>query len=183
VGPISWAVASIGAVGAALLLNAGIAKIASPDQLLQAAAEVLPAVRARIGRRLARGTGILECIVAVALLIAPLRLAAAIATAVLGVSFAALGTLGLLRGSGVPCGCFGGTSDHPLGWANIGAGAVLVVICATTAVAPAPPAGYSAAAAFLASIALLVGCFWLNRHLILRIFGARRVTRAQSEVG
>jgi methylamine utilization protein MauE len=178
-----WALALAAAAAAALLLNAGLAKVASPDRLRGAVSELLPVAGRRLGSALVRGFGVAESAAAVGLLIAPVRLAAAIAAAALGVSFAALGMLGVARGSNLPCGCFGAAGQRPLGWANVWLGAALVLPWPlVAAVGQVPGRGYSVAAALFASIGTVLLCLWLNRRLIMRLRRADRTAPAGSGV-
>lgn len=178
-----WALAAGAAVAAAVLVNAGVAKLVSPGQLRHAAAEVSPLGARHVGTRLVRGFGAAELMSGVLLLIAPVRLPAAVATTVLGACFAALGALGLGRGSSVPCGCFGATSARPLGWTNIWLGAGLALAWPVIALAGNVPAvSYSQAAVLLASIAVVLLRLWLDRDLIMRLRRAPGARPARSGV-
>jgi hypothetical protein len=178
-----WAVAVANALASAVLINAGAAKLIAPGPLLQAWEEVFAAPSRRVGKQVVRGLGAGELMVAVALLVLPTRLASAIATSVLGLCFASLGFVGVLRRSSVPCGCFGGASRQPLGGANIGLGAALAVAWPLNALpGKLPMPGYSAAAALLASMASSILCLWLNRRLIIRLLPARRTPQPWSEL-
>lgn len=169
-----WTLAVFDALAAAILINAGVTKMVAPAPLLRASAEVLAASR-WLGSSLVRGFGGIELAVAVALLIQPARRPAAIATTILGVCFATAGLVGIRRGSSVACGCFGGRSRQPLGWANVALGAVLATVWPANLLAgQLPGPGYLAAAVLLESIAATVLCVWLNRRLIRRIFPASR---------
>lgn len=170
----TWTLAVFDASAAAILINASATKMVAPAPLLRASAEVLPVPR-WLGKPLVRSFGAAELAVAVALLIQPARLPAAIATTILGVCFAAAGLAGVRRGSSVPCGCFGGSSGQPLGWANVCLGAALAVVWPVNLLArQLPGPSYSAAALLLAPIAATVLCLWLNRRLIARIRPASR---------
>lgn len=170
----TWTLAVFDASGAAILINASVMKMVSPAPLLRASAEVFPVPR-WLGKPLVRGFGGIELAIAVALLVQPARLAAAVATTILGVCFATAGLAGVRRGSRVPCGCFGGSSGQPLGWANVSLGAALAVVWPVNLLAGhRPTPGYSAAAVLLATIATTIVCLWLNRRLITRIRPASR---------
>lgn len=168
-----WTLAVFDASVAAILINAGVTKMVAPASLLWASAEVLAAPR-RLGEPLVRGLGGSELAVAVALLVRPARLPAAIATTILGFCFATAGMVGILRRSSLPCGCFGGSSRQPLGWANVALGAALAVAWPLNLLAGHRAPGYPVAAVLLASIAATVLCLWLNRHLITRLLPASR---------
>lgn len=178
-----WVLAALNAVGSALLINAGVTKLVAPGPLERAVTEVLAVPRGAIGKPAVRGLGVVEVIVAVALLILSARLAAAIACSLLGCCFVSVGIVGVLRRSSVPCGCFGGASKQPLGWANVGLGAVLAVIWPVNALlGPVTVQAYTTAAVLLASIGSAIVCLWLNRRLLIPVFSARRVPQARSEV-
>jgi hypothetical protein len=180
-GDLAFAVAA--AAAASLLLNAGLAKLASPGQLRRAVAELLPVAGRRLGGALVRGLGAAEILVGTGLLIAPARLPAAVAATGLGACFIALGALGQVRGSSVPCGCFAAAGQHPLGWTNIGLGAALALTWPVMAQAgPVPAGGYLAVAAPLASIGTVLLCLWLNRRLILVLRRPNRARPARSGV-
>jgi hypothetical protein len=157
-----------------VLINAGVTKIITPAPLLRASAEVLAAPR-WLRKPLVQGFGGTELAVAVALLILPARPLAAVATTVLGVCFALAGIVGVLHRSSVPCGCFGGVSRQPLGWANVALGAALAVVWPVNLLVGQRPApSYSVAAVLLASMAATVLCLWLNRRLIKRVLPVSR---------
>jgi Methylamine utilisation protein MauE len=178
-----WAPAAFDAVASAWLINAGIAKLVAPGPLVRATAEVLAAPRGAIGKPAVRGLGAVELTVAVALLVRPARPAAAIACFLLGCCFALAGILGVLRRSSVPCGCFGGTSKQPLGWANVGLGALLAVVWPVNVlIGPVTAQAYTTAAVLLASIGSAIVCLCLNRRLLMPLFGGRRAPQARSEV-
>jgi hypothetical protein len=169
-----WLLAACNAVASALLINAGIAKLVAPARLLRAVAELAGVPGRDAGELLARGLGAAELAVAIALLVRPARLPAGVAVALLGLSFAGVGLLGVRRGSSVPCGCFGGAGRQPLGWANVGLGVLLAAAWPVNALTWRLPAhDYQAAVIGLASIATALSCLWLNRHLITPLFAAR----------
>lgn len=178
-----WLLAAFDALGSALLINAGVAKLVTPGPLERAAAEVLAVPRGGIGKPVVRVLGAVEITVAVALLVLPARLPAAIACSLLGCCFVSAGIAGVLRRSSVPCGCFGGASQQPLGWANVGLGAVLAVVWPVNAlVGPVTVQAYTTAAVLLASMGSAIVCLWLNRRLLVPLFSARRAVQARSEV-
>jgi hypothetical protein len=178
----SWALAVFNAAAAGVLINAGVAKMVLPGPLLRASAELL-ATPPRIGEVLVRGFGATELGAAVALLFLSARMPAAIAVAALGVCFAMAGVVGALRGSSEPCGCFGGASRQPLGWANAALGIGLAAVWPVNALAELVPGqGYSLGTALLASIASAVLCLWLNRRLIARVLTSNRVPQPEVKV-
>ena len=175
----SWALAVFNASTAGVLINAGVAKMVLPGPLLRASAELL-ATPPMTGEVLVRGFGATELGAAAALLFLPTRLPAAIAVAALGVCFALAGVVGVLRGSSVPCGCFGGASRQPLGWVNVALGIALAAVWPVNALAGRVPGqDYSLGTALLASIASAVLCLWLNRRLIARMLTANRIPQPE----
>lgn len=180
-----WLVAAVTAAAAALLINAGATKVAGPDPLRLAVAELFPARGQQVTVTLVRAFGVVETLVAVGLLITPTRLASAVAGAALGGCFLAFGALGLARRSTLPCGCFGAASRRPPGWINIALGAAMLIPWTAVAVAGPVPAAdhtaYSAAAPLLASISAVLLCLAQNRRLIKLL--RRGVGPALSEVG
>lgn len=177
----SWELAVLNAATAGVLINAGVAKMIVPGPLLRASAD-LPVALPGTGKVFVRGFGAIELGAAVALLFLSARLPATVAVAALGICFALAGLVGVLRGSSVPCGCFGGASRQPLGWVNVALGIALTAVWPMNALVGRVPAeGYSLRTALLASIASAVLCLWLNRRLIARVLPANRVP--QPEVG
>jgi hypothetical protein len=176
----AWLLPAINAGAASLLLNSGIAKTISPGPPLRALAEVSPALEKYLGKVALRGVGVAEIAVAAALLLAPLRLPAAIAALALGAGFALLGLLGILRGSKAPCGCFGASSRRPLGWANVLLG--IVVACAGPAnIVGTATARYSEIALIAAAIGAVALCVYMRRELIVQFLWPRRTLPAESE--
>lgn len=164
-----WAVDVYNAAAAAVLINAGVAKLVVPGPLRRASAEVF---RMPVGDAFVRAFGAIEVAAAVALLAGPARWAAVIAAVLLGAGFAIAGLAGVLRRSRVPCGCFGGVSRQPLGWANVALGLALAAAWPVNALGTGP--GYSPRPVLLASIASIVACLWLNRRLITPLLSAIR---------
>lgn len=178
-----WTLAALDASASALLINAGVTKLVAPSPLERAWTEVLASPRSAVSRPVVRGLGVVELTVALALLVLSAMPVAAIACSALGCCFVSAGILGMLRRSSVPCGCFGGISKQPLGWANVGLGAVLAVVWPVNAlVGPVTVQAYTTAAVLLAAIGSTIACFWLNRRLLVPLFNVRRAPRALSEV-
>jgi hypothetical protein len=155
---------------AAVLLNAGVAKLVSPAPLGRALREVLPAnapVLDRLAgtRAFGRLVGAAEIAAALGLLLAATRVPAAFATALLGGAFAALGTAGLLRRSVKPCGCFGMAGKQRLGASNIVLGLALILLAPLNAVAAAGDA-YEQSIVMLTSLGALLLCLWLHRGAV-----------------
>lgn len=180
----SWSLTGVDAAGAALLANAGIAKLVVPDPARRALSELLPPLDGRLSRSVIRGFAGVELAVAAALLIPALRRPAGALTVALGAVFALLGTAGLLRRSSTPCGCLGGSSQSPLGLVNVSLGGVLGLAGVLNVLRATPPPGRDDAAAslLLAAIGSLALCLWLHRRLIAQLLVAPRAARAAAAV-
>jgi hypothetical protein len=166
-----WSLIGINAAAASLLLNSGIAKIVSPDPLRRALTEVMSAFESTRAPTILRGLAVIEIVTGVMVLVGPARMPAAAVASLLGAGFALFGVLGLLRGGGSPCGCFGASSQEPLGWTNVVLGAMLAAVYpanAASAVRLESPADYTAGAALLASMGSLVLCVYAHRRLVRR---------------
>ncbi|MFJ5720944.1 MauE/DoxX family redox-associated membrane protein [Streptomyces sp. NPDC093149] len=123
------------AIVATVLLRSAAAKAVSPGVASAAVGEALGG-RAVISPAFVRAVSAWESIAAVALLTPALRWAASALVAVLGLSFALLGAAGSIRGSKVPCGCFGAESARPLGAVNTAVGAFFIAAAAVHAFGP-----------------------------------------------
>jgi hypothetical protein len=170
-----------GAVAASVLVNAGMVKLVSPDALLRALRELLPAASA-LPAAAVRLLAIVELAAGAGLLAPPTRTAAGVLAGVLGIGFAATGAAGRLAGSRAPCGCFGGHGDRPLGVVNVLIGATLVALAALTIVIAVPPAqslDYAQWALVATALGSLLLCLWLNRRLALSLL--RRVPTTEQE--
>lgn len=167
---MGWLIVGVNGVVAGVLLTAGLAKAVSSDRLADALAELAPTVSGRTRGLSLQAFAFLELFVAAGLPAAAVRLWATVAAGVLGLGFCAVGGLGLLKGSKTPCGCFGASSTHPFGWANIGTGlAIAAAVPANLAVSRASmpsPAAYSAVALPVASASAALLCLWANRPLV-----------------
>ncbi|MBC6460707.1 MauE/DoxX family redox-associated membrane protein [Actinomadura sp. HBU206391] len=166
-----WSLIGVNAAAAALLLNSGIAKIVSPDPLRRALTEVISAFESANAPALLRGLAAIEIAAAVAVLVGPARMPASAVASLLGAGFALFGVLGLLRGGGAPCGCFGASGQEPLGWTNVVLGALLAAVYpvnAATGVRLESATDYTAGALLLASMASLVLCVHTHRRLVRR---------------
>ncbi len=170
-----WLLTCVNAVAAALLLNSGLAKVVAPDVLRRALVEVVPSFAGTNAPVLVRALAAVELAAAVALLVAPARMAAALVTALLGVGFAAFGLLGKLRGSSTPCGCFGASDKQPLGWTNVALGVLLAAVLPLNAAnGPVTHPDYTAGALMLAAMGTLLLCGHahrrvVRRHLVVRL--------------
>lgn len=105
------------------LLIAGASKLASPAGLSKSLHEVLPVP---LLPGLARVIGVYEIAAAVLMLITPMRRMGLVMTVVAGAGILAYTFLALRRGATESCGCFGGTTQSPIGPTNLLFGAALL---------------------------------------------------------
>lgn len=199
---IEWWIVAGNGLAAAVLINAGLAKLAFPRPLSRALSEVLPVRRSAataqtttvpastapaaattilIPTAIPRGFALLEVTAGVALLIPGTRLIAAGAATVLGVLFAGLGTLGWLRRSTVPCGCLGTHGDRPLGGRNVLIGLALAAVFPFNRLAAPEGEGsgdYASWAPLTASLLMLVLCLWAYRELAWRLLARTGAARS-----
>jgi hypothetical protein len=169
---------------AAVLLNAGGAKLVAPGALQRALAELVPLPGGSQAGVLVRGIAAAELLLAAAFLVPAAHLVAAIALVAFGGLIAAVGLLGLLRRTTAPCGCFGGSTSRPLGLVNVAFGAVMIVLGITGMAAgpsAASPGPGAAAAVLVASIGTVVLCLWLHRRLVLELLMPARLVRSGGE--
>ncbi|MES9542606.1 MauE/DoxX family redox-associated membrane protein [Actinomadura sp. NPDC000600] len=160
--PDEWALTAADAAAAAVLLNSGLAKLVVPGPLRRALAELAPAADRPAA---VRGLAAVEIAAAVALIVGPLRVPAAVLASLLGLLFAAFGVLGRTRRSTAPCGCFGASADRPLGWSNVAVGLLLAAVLPLAATT-ATPADHTEGAVLLASTGSLALCLSAHRELI-----------------
>jgi hypothetical protein len=130
-----WLVATAYAVAVVVLVRASAAKLASPTVAASAVSEILPR-RLALRPRSVRLVAVVELVTAVLAAIPVARRPATGLILALGVVFAGVGVLGLLRGSNKPCGCFGSGSDRRLGWSNVASGALFVIFAAAMLAVP-----------------------------------------------
>jgi hypothetical protein len=179
-----WALAVSDGGIAAVLLNAGGAKMVAPGALQRALTELVPLPGGSQAGVLVRGIAAAELLLAAAFLVPAAHLVAAIALVAFGGLIAAVGLLGLLRRTTAPCGCFGGSTSRPLGLVNVAFGAVMIVLgiigmaAGPSAASPGPGA---AAAVLVASIGSVVLCLWLHRRLVLELLMPARLVRSGGE--
>ena len=180
----AWVFVVVNAGVAAVLLNAGIAKLVAPDPLRLAVSDLAPALHGRVTRVAVRGFAAAELLVAAGLLAPLTRGTAAVALVGLGTCFAGFGVLGFLRRSSIPCGCLGGSGQRPLGWVNIGLGAALAIAGLLDVASASPPGTRSvtgvSAAVLLTSIGVVGLCLWLHRSLIMELLGPAHSGQAES---
>jgi hypothetical protein len=161
-----WFTVPADALAAAVLLFAAAAKLVSPDPLARSLRRLTrtPSLSSHVA---VRGVGGIEVAVAFGMLIEPIRLAASVLLCLLGLSFAALGGLGRARKVAEPCGCFGLSSQQPLGSRNIAAGLLLIAIgAANLATADRLIGDVRAAPPLLAAALLCLACAATGRSLL-----------------
>lgn len=157
-----WIVVAANAVAAAVLLFAASAKLVAPDVLGRSLLR-LTGRPALAGRGPVRAIGVLELVLALGLLVEPVRLAVSGLVVLLGLIFIVAGIAARVRKVDEPCGCFGALSQQPMGYQNIGLG-LLVGLVGTANLATAPPlpqdgrtAAPILAAALLGGICIVTG--------------------------
>jgi hypothetical protein len=153
---------------AAVLLQAGLYKFAVPAPLRRALVELAPGYSGAIGDSLVRVVAAVEILVGMALLTPATHMSGVIATAALGVVFAALGVVGRVRRSAAPCGCLGATGSRSLGLFNVAVGLVLTIFGVFSAAATFA-AGSDRLVPVLTALFLLLLCVWMNRGVALRL--------------
>src|SRR5688572_13575191 len=120
---------------AAVLLQAGLFKVAFPGPLRQALAEILPSHARLVTDRAVRVVAVAEILTAVTLVVQPTRVPAGIAAGVLGVLFMSAGAAGMARSGSMPCGCLAGGGRHPLGLTSVLFGLTIVAVSAVNILA------------------------------------------------
>jgi methylamine utilization protein MauE len=168
------------AIAASLLLNSGIAKTVATGPPRRAVEEIVPVLDGAVIGAALRVLAIVEIAVAAALPAPPVRMPAAAAVSLLGVSFVALGLLGIARHSETPCGCFGASGRRPLGWSNAALGLVLAAAYPINA-AWSPADDYTVATLLLTSIMSIALCVYMRRELVIQLLKPRRGSPAESE--
>ena len=173
----SVVVAAAASVGAAILLNAAVAKGVSPAQLAGALAELVPSMRSLHGTLLVRFLIVAEVVTAGMLIAAPGHVVTRSLVLILGIFFVAAGVAGRIRGSVRPCGCFGRLREGPMGWISIALGSAYVGLWALLLVAPEAREGVASRSAGCA-VALL-GLALIGAHgdvgRVVRHFGTSSV--------
>ncbi|HEX6470329.1 MAG TPA: MauE/DoxX family redox-associated membrane protein, partial [Streptosporangiaceae bacterium] len=127
-----------------------------------------------------RAAAAAEIVVAAALPVPSLRVPAAAAAALLGLSFMALGLLGAARHSEAPCGCFGSSGKRPLGWVNVLLGLAIVLVLPANAAGSAGER-YPEAVLLLTSILSIALCIYMRRELVVQLLVPKRGVPAESE--
>ncbi|TAN32068.1 hypothetical protein EPN29_10110 [bacterium] len=162
---LQLATAAINCVAAALLISAGVSKLARPDPFRHALEEVVGRTGRLVSRTWIRLIAVFEIVAGVSLTTAPSRVPGAVAAGCLGICFVVLGVAGSIRGSRLPCGCFGATNGRrPFGWVNVVSGAFFILLLLTnllqSVVVQTVPSLY------LVSIAIVGWTFWVHRGLV-----------------
>jgi hypothetical protein len=177
--PVEFLVMGVNAAVIVLLLRAAPPKLVAPS-LTAAAVGELRSPRRPPPVSLIRSVAVLELATALAVAIPALRLPAQSTVALLGLLFLGAGTLGMVRGSRRPCGCFGAPSTTPLGIVNVLLGiAFLAAAWLNVAVRDLDGAGTMSTAAALSAVIASAG--WLivaNRGRAATVI---RNIRARSE--
>jgi hypothetical protein len=161
-----WFTVPADAIAAAVLLFAAAAKLVSPDALARSLRRLTdaPVLSGQVAVRVIGG---IEVAVAFGMLIEPIRLATSVLLCLLGLSFAALGGFGRARKVAEPCGCFGLSSQQPLGSRNIAAGLLFIAIGgANLAIADRLTGDVRAAPPLLAAGLLCLACAATGRSLL-----------------
>lgn len=122
-----WVLVAGNAVAASILLIAASAKLVSPDPLSRSLLR-LTGRSAMSSRRVVRAIGVVEAVVALGVLVEPIRLTASVLLGLLGAVFIGVGITGRVRRVDEPCGCFGATSQQPLGKQNIALGLLIGIV-------------------------------------------------------
>jgi uncharacterized membrane protein len=175
-----WFLSAASAAAAALLVNAGVAKLVAPGALARALAEAMPRAAGEPTAIAVRIFALAELLVGLALLVPAARRGAAVAVVAMGGLFAAFGMIGIARRSTIPCGCLGGTARHPLGVFNIAFGLALLLIGAIQLVSAWPSRPGTSAAILLAAIGILCLCLWLHRRLIAELVLHRETSQLET---
>lgn len=122
-----WVLVSADAVVATVLLYAALAKLAAPAPLGRSLLKLTNSSRLA-GPEAVRAIGVIEALVAVGLLVEPVRTSASGLLILLGLAFISLGISGRARHIDEPCGCFGAASQQPLGNQNIVLGVLIAIV-------------------------------------------------------
>ncbi|MET7401639.1 MauE/DoxX family redox-associated membrane protein [Dactylosporangium sp. NPDC005572] len=170
---------AVNSVVAASLVHAGLSKLAVPGPLRQALAELrVPAPLTTVAA--VRAYAVAECLAGLALLADPTRAAGGVLVAGVGLAVAALGVLGIIRGSVTPCGCFGNRDSRPLGLTNVAIGLGFAVAGALSLAGGAadltPEAPVGAPALLGGAGAMLLLCLYVSRGWAWPLIRPRRGT-------
>jgi hypothetical protein len=161
----------------AVLLQAGVGKLTSPLPLAAALTELLG--RTTVPASAVRLLATAELALALIVPFAGGTVAAQIAVATLGAGFAAVGVAGRIRGTDLPCGCFGATSGTSFGLTHIASGAALAGWVLLARAYPLP--GEHRTTALLLGLNLVVaGLCIRNRKYIPMFFNAVTAIRRNS---
>jgi Methylamine utilisation protein MauE len=170
------------AMVAAVLLQAGLFKMATPAPLRRALAELLSSRARWMSDRAVRAGAAAEIMTAVALLVPQSRVPAGVAAGVLGATFVSAGVAGRLRRGSVPCGCLASGGRQPLGRASILLGLAIVAVAAANILEVVQGADYAAGAPVTAALFTLLTCLWVNRAVVLSVLRPKQAP-AQNGAG
>jgi methylamine utilization protein MauE len=153
------------ALAVAMLLDAGLYKLADPHQLRRALHELWPGFADAGGDGVVRLAAGIEVAAAILIVVPATLVPGAWVAAALGMVFAALGAVGMARGSSVPCGCLGHDSRQALGPGNVLIGLSLAAVMLLAA------GSRPAVSPLVVALFALVICLWINRRLAVRLLG------------
>jgi hypothetical protein len=161
-----WSLAVVNCLLASLLIVAGVAKVVSPAQLRVALRDTFP--RLAVTHAQLRVFAILEIGSGLTLAVPGVRVAGACVVGALAACFMVLGALGWLRHSHTACGCFGGSSDRPLGPLNVLLGVILFASAFINVYArgEARSGTYFSFSATGTALAAVLLCALVNRRII-----------------
>lgn len=154
---------------AVVLLVAGASKLFSPRRLAVSLGQVVGWNRP-VGIWIARAVAVTE-LAAAFLLASSWALGAALAlTSLVGAGTVVFAITAIRRGATAPCGCFGESSDRPVGLRNLLAGTGLVAGAIALLVWPAPDAATAELMLPLVAATALVGVMVRDRARLLAPF-------------
>jgi hypothetical protein len=160
---VSVPVTAVEVLLAALLFYSGLNKVVGPAALAEALGELLG--RHRFPLTPVRLLAAVEVAAALLVAVAPDLTATRAVVAVLGAGFTATGLAGRLRGSAMPCGCFGRQGARSLGLWNT----VLGLAFVAWSVLPAPdtPYGWQPRLALVCLVATATPLYANRRYLAM----------------
>ncbi len=162
-----WIVLAGNAVAAAVLLFAASAKLVAPDVLGRSLLR-LTGRPALAGRGPVRAIGVLELVLALGLLVEPIRLPASGLVVLLGLAFIAAGVAARVRKVDEPCGCFGALSQQPMGYQNIALGLLVGLVGVANLMTAQPLSEHGRTATPILAAALLCGICIVTGRSVLR---------------
>ncbi|HJQ03778.1 MAG TPA: MauE/DoxX family redox-associated membrane protein [Jatrophihabitans sp.] len=162
----SWLLVAGNAVAASILLFASSAKLVSPDALSRSLLR-LTGRSTMSSRQLVRAIGVIEAVIALGILVEPLRMTASGLLGLLGLAFIVLGITGRIRKVDEPCGCFGAASQQPLGNQNVALGLLVGIVgVANLVTAQQLSDNARTAVPMLAAALLCLACIFTGRSVL-----------------